>query len=117
VAHFWCRRWLSFRCRLTVAVTAIKIIAAITLALWPAMLGLIGLVSFWSGGNSNAGVIFFIVGVIGNFYWIKQSERLEWVKNLRIFLLDIPRKSYHSDTRTEKEILQDIERKTNDPYA
>jgi hypothetical protein len=99
-----------------VAVFAIKICAVIILAFWPTMLGLFALVSLWSGGNSNAGVILFIVGVIGNFYWSKQSARLKWVESLRTFLVGEPSRGY-SDTRSEKEILQDIERKMDDPYS
>lgn len=100
-----------------IAVTAIRITAVIVLAFWPTILGLFALGSLWSSGNSNAGVISFIVGAIVNFYWSKQSARMKWVESLHTFLVGEGSKRYYSDTRTEKEILQDIERKMDDPYS
>jgi hypothetical protein len=79
----------------------------------------------------------FIASVIANYYWIKQlprlaeilfpqgSSRWRWLDGFfsileksGIFsdLLGGSGKKYPSDTRTQTEILRDIERKIDDPY-
>ena len=103
-----------------IALAGISIAIAIAAAFWPTLLGFYAMISLWSGGNSNAGVISFIVGVIGNFYWKRLSNSWEWFREWNYGgtpLSKIRTSSRFSDTRTHKEILRDIERKIDDPYS
>lgn len=74
---------------------------------WPSLLGIIVLVLLWQQGNNNIAVFLFIGSLVGNFYWAKLNEKKRWVT----FTSDDFRSR---DTRSELDVLKDIERKLDD---